>query len=347
MKDIDPLLHEAMANVKGPVDLHPSVSDVHRRARRHYRRRMVATAGAVACTGVATAALIIRRDTTSVSVSSGTDSSDLVESTLPPTTFVPDFGGSTTTFVTPQQTIDASFVWDALSNVQFDPSASGLVYPASSVNVDVMPTAEMFGCTTQECGAMFNYIVWHEIAHVLGFFDLQQMQGMNPGVDFGQPPHAGDVLQSVYSSYLGGLPATTIAVECCEAPAFTTPVSVNGNNETPTTLGIFDGIILIDGGAPDGAMEDAFQRLAGYDRTIIPGNGKTFEQTMLMPIGDNIAMATAVGAVLGIDGFDTWDPSLLATPIQGMVAVVIGPDYFDQVHNVSIATTTSSTSVGP
>ena len=40
MNDIDPLLHEAMANVKGPVDLHPSVSDVHRRARRHYRRRM-------------------------------------------------------------------------------------------------------------------------------------------------------------------------------------------------------------------------------------------------------------------------------------------------------------------
>ena len=75
MNDIDPLLHEAMANVKGPVDLHPSVSDVHRRARRHYRRRMVATAGAVACTGVATAALIIRRDSTSLSVSSATDPS--------------------------------------------------------------------------------------------------------------------------------------------------------------------------------------------------------------------------------------------------------------------------------
>jgi hypothetical protein len=302
---------------------------------------MAATAGAVACTGVATAALIIRRDSTSVSVSSPTDSSDLVVAS---TTYDPAVGGTTTTFVTPQQTIDASFVWDALSNVQFDPSASGLVYPASSVSVDVMPTAEMFGCTTQECGAMFNYIVWHEIAHVLGFFDLQQMQGMNSRIDFGQPPHAGDVLQSVYSSYAGGLPATTI-------PATTIVISGDGVNETPTTLGIFDGIILIDGGAPDGAMEDAYQRLAGYDRTIIPGNGKTFEQTMLMPIGDNIAMATAVGGALGIDGFDTWDPSLLATPIQGMVAVVIGPDYFDRVQNLPSTTntafSTTSTSIAP
>ena len=48
-----------------------------------------------------------------------------------------------------------------------------------------------------------------------------------------------------------------------------------------------------------------------------------------MPIGDNEAMATAIGGVFGIDGFDTWDPSFLATPIAGMVAVVIGPDYFD------------------
>jgi hypothetical protein len=344
MNDIDPLLRDAMASVKRPVGLHPSVSDVHRRARRHYRRRMVATAGAVACAGVATTALIIRRDSAHFSASSPAGSSEVVATTYPPFD-----GGSTTTFVTPQQTIDASFVWGALSNVQFDPSASGLVYPASSVNVDVMPTAEMFGCTTQECGAMFNYIVWHEIARVLGFFDVPQMQGMNPGTDFGQPPSAGDVLQSVYSSYSGG-PATTTTI-----PASTIYVPGDGVNETPTTLGIFDGIILIDGGAPDGAMEDAYQRLAGYDRTIIPGSGKTFGQTMLMPIGDNVAMATAVGGALGIDGFDTWDPSLLATPIQAMVAVVIGPDYFDRIQNasdpctrcVTVPTSTSSTSIVP
>ena len=86
--------------------------------------------------------------------------------------------------------------------------------------------------------------------------------------------------------------------------------------------------------APAGAMEDAYQRLPGYDRTIVPGTGKTTEQTMVMPIGDNSAMASSVGGCSGIDGLDTWDPSFLGTPIQGMVAVIVGPDYFDRVRRV-------------
>src|SRR6185295_19742937 len=136
MNDIDPLLHEAMANVKGPVDLRPSVSDVHHRARRHYRRRMVATAGAVACTGVATAALIIRRDTNSVSVSSAPDSSELGDVGLTSTTFLPFVGESTTVPVPSQVTIETSFVWTALANIQNDPAAAGLAWPVDSVNVD-------------------------------------------------------------------------------------------------------------------------------------------------------------------------------------------------------------------
>ena len=341
MNDIDPLLHEAMANVRGPVDLHPSVSDVHRRARRHYRRRMVATAGAVACTGVATAAFIIRRDTTSVSVSSATDSSDLVAAS---TTYDPAVGGITTVRVAAQTTIDAFFVWDALANIRSDPSAAGLVYPTDDVNADQMPTAEMFGCTTQGCGAMFNYVVWHEIARVLGFFDVQQMQGMNPGVDFGQPPHAGDVVQSAYPPYEGGVP-TTIA----EFPPAAITTTVDPANETPTTISLFDGVMLVDAGAPAGALEDGYGRLNGYNRTIVLGSGKTVAQTELMPIGDNVALATAVGGLLGIDGFDTWDPSFLATPIEGMVAVLIGPDYFDRVQNVSTAATAvaTTTSIAP
>jgi hypothetical protein len=329
MNDLDPLLHEAMANVKGPVDLHPSIRDVHRRARRHHRRRMVATVGAVACTGVATAALIIRRDSTS----SATDSSDLVVAS---TTYPPFVGGSTTVPVPSQTTIDAFFVWDALANIHSDPSAAGLAYPTDDVNADQMPTAEMFGCTTQGCGAMFNYVVWHEIARLLGFFGVPEMQEMNPGVDFGRLPRAGDVLQSVYSSYAGGLPATTTA----------STIVLPGVNETPTTIGIFDGVILIDGGAPAGAMEDAYQRLAGYNRTIAPGTGKTVAHTEVMPIDSNTAMAVPVGQLFGVDRFDPWDPTMVATPMQAMVAVVIGPDYFDLVQNVSTAVSTT-TSIAP
>ena len=64
-------------------------------------------------------------------------------------------------------------------------------------------------------------------------------------------------------------------------------------------------------------MEDlpATRRLQTAHRSR---HGQTSEQTILMPVGDNTAMATAVGGLLGLDGFDTWDPSLVATPRQAM-----------------------------
>jgi hypothetical protein len=170
---------------------------------------MAATVGAVACTGVATAALIIRRDTTTttqVASSGETDATDAPLGMVAPTTiYLPDVNGISATTMVPMstsRTIDPSFVWDVLLSLQNDPSAAGLVYPADTRDVDTMPTAEMFGCTTEECGAMFNYIVWHEIAAVMGFFDVQQMQGMNSGIDFSHLPRTGDVLQAVHSSYV-------------------------------------------------------------------------------------------------------------------------------------------------
>ncbi|MEY2554321.1 MAG: hypothetical protein QOC57_2181, partial [Ilumatobacteraceae bacterium] len=146
--------------------------------------------------------------------------------------------------------------------------------------------------------------------------------------DFTHLPNEGDVLVS--SSY----------------PAVLDPVNRNVN-ETATTIGVFDGIMLIDGGAPAGAMEDAYQRLAGYNRTIVPASGKPSPQTMVMPIpvGDNGPMASSVGALLGVGGLDTWDPSFLAGPLQGMVAVIVGPDYWDRVQQAPSTTSTSSTIV--
>ena len=88
---------EAMASVKDPTDARPSISDVHRRARRHNRRRMTATVGAVACTGVATAALLIRRDddSTKLVASSEPDATDVPIGTLAPTTtYLAGLGGS-------------------------------------------------------------------------------------------------------------------------------------------------------------------------------------------------------------------------------------------------------------
>lgn len=285
---------------------------------------MAATAGVVACTGVATVALIIRRDGVAPrSVASPADSTLAGE--LPSTNYLPDGGETTTTAVAFEQ-VHAWMVWEALSSAQTDPSGAALNIQRPSLDpstAEVMPTADQFGCTTPVCQAMFTYVVWHEIARRLGFADVYEMQAANPTVDFSVPPVEGQELQTAMFS--GPTVSTTI---------------LNGN-ETATTVSIFEGVILLDAGAPAGAMEDAYQRLAGYDRTIVPSTGKASEQTMVMPIGGNGPMASSVGGLLGIDGFDTWDPSYLGSPIQGMVAVVIGADYWDRVQGAPATSTTN------
>ncbi|MEP7204260.1 MAG: hypothetical protein ABI894_16735 [Ilumatobacteraceae bacterium] len=339
MNDLDPLISQAMARVAQPTDARPSVSDVHRRARRHNRRRMTATVGAVACAGLASAALLIRRDGDSTRTVASGAAGSTDEGVGATTTFPLALGGPTTLAMAPQLTIDASTVWDALANLEADPSAAGMALVPLPGDVDRahMPTAEMFGCTTDACATLFNYVVWHQVGSMLGFFDVQQMRDMNSGIDFSKLPQAGDVLQTVSSSFYP--PATTMP-----------------GDETPTTISVFDGVMLIDGGAPVGAMNDAFGRLAGFNRTIFPSSGKTVDKTVLMRSGINDSMASAVGSVLGIGGVDNWDASFVGDPSQGMVAVVIGPDYWDLVQNQSppvgaVYTTTSpaptSTSIQP
>jgi hypothetical protein len=318
MTDLDPMLREAMSRVRGPVNTRPSLTDVRRRARRRNRRHLVAVGGALACTGVATTALIIRRD--AVGPSAAGIPADTTSPVFESTTY-PLFGTPTSAPGSIQTGVSPQLVWNALAKGD-DPSGINAMFePVDPSATTVMPTPEQFGCSTDQCRAMFNYVVWHELAQTLGFPNLQAMQDMNPTVDFTQLPKEGDVLNT--SAY------TAVAEP------------TNTNDETPTTISIFDGVMLIDGGAPAGAMDDAYQRLAGFDRTIVPGTDRTVEQTMLMPIGGNDAMASAVGGLLGLDGFDTWDPSFLGTPIQGMVAVVIGPDYFDRVAGASTGATTT------
>jgi len=117
----------------------------------------------------------------------------------------------TTTLLIPpsaHRTIDAPLVWDALANLEADPSATQmeLVPVPDDVDRGQMPTAKMFGCTTDACATLFNYVVWHQIASMLGFFDVQQMRDMNSGIDFSLLPQEGEVLQTVYSSFAGPPP---------------------------------------------------------------------------------------------------------------------------------------------
>ncbi len=328
MTDLDPLLREAMARVEGPIDARPSLTDVRRRARRRTHRRMAVVGSALACTGVATAALVIRRDGLG-SPAAGISADASSPEPTPTTVYAPaGIFPTTSVFGAPTLTITASVVWDALWNARYDPSGAGReIGPVDQAAADVMPTAQQFGCTSGECASDVHL---RRLARDRQDHRLRRSRrdaGSEPGIDFSAPPVEGAVLQTPYSPVV-------------------VPPDASGN-ETPTTISVFDGVMLIDGGAPAGAMEDVYQRLAGYNRTIVPGSGKTVEQTMVMPIGGIDAMATSVGTQLGIDGFDTFDPSFLGAPIQGMVAVVIGPDYFDRVHTpVPTTPAPTTTSIG-
>ncbi len=195
MTDLDPLLRDAVASVRGPVGARPSLSDVRHRARRRNRRRMSVTAGVVVCAGVATTALIIRRDGMGSSVAGQSVPRDRSAAS---TLYQPDANQTTTIYGSPTMTIKSSSVWDALWNARYDPSGTALaIQPADQAAADVMPTPEQFGCTTNECRAMFTYVVWHELAKKVGFGgDVVAMKAFNPAIDFSIPPVAGAVLLS-------------------------------------------------------------------------------------------------------------------------------------------------------
>lgn len=353
MNDLDPLLRDAMASVRRPVDARPSLTDVRRRARRRNRRRTGVVAGALACTGVAATALIVRRDTSSPSagVAESADGSTLGsvgESTLTPTTlaYVPVSMYPTTVPGLSTRTIDASLVWSALQYLRNDPTAAGFVLPPQdSSSTDQMPTDDVLGCSTDSCRAMFPFVVWHAVALYVGYGgDVWAMQAANPNVDFSVAPVEGVVLQTPYQSEV--IPTT---INPTSVPITTTTMLADN---TTTTAAAFDGIILVDAGAPVGAMDDAYQRLAGYNRTIVPSAGKAAPRTMVMITAPNesvTSMASSIAnSLFGVYRLDPYDPTYVEGPITGIAAVVIGPDYWDVVSSVvNITQTTTTTIVGP
>jgi hypothetical protein len=186
---------------------------------------------------VATTALIIRRDSVGRTVTGQSGALEVVapDATLS-TIYQPGVGATTTTMLgLPDMTIRSSSVWDALWNARYDPAGDLLaIEPIDQAAADVMPTPEQFGCTSEECRGMYNYVVWNEIAHTLGFNDVRAMQAANPAIDFSTPPREGDVLQTAYS-------------DAVVPPTSTTMTTIEG-----IAISVAPSILLSDGGGPSG-----------------------------------------------------------------------------------------------
>jgi hypothetical protein len=340
MNDLDPILREAMARVHHPVDLRPSLRDVRRRARRHGRRRMAATAGALACTGVATAALIIRRDSGNASTSMLQDDAS---TTISPTTTMFLGFPQTTIYLgstpPPAFTVDSSLVWEALQIASQDPSGSALIPPDLTRNPDETPTPEMFGCTTTQCDAMFNYIVWNAIANRLGFQDVVAMQAFNPGVDFTQLPREGDVLQSaLYGIGPDGSVLPTSTTTTTTSPGVTDPCDTA---DPPTAL-------VVNASHTDGSAtwwRDALATNVPYVNFAEPANAIVPEARSRV-----LALAGSECEALHVAEFTTATEvetatietlqSLVAVPLpEGTAIVVLVGD--DQMSQMTGQTTTT------
>jgi hypothetical protein len=340
MTDLDPLLREAMAAMRGPVGARPSMGDVRRRARRHNRRRMTATVGVVACTGVATAALIVRRDSASTSVAGQT------ESTVPSATTISGvFLGATSTYpftTTTAEfahvTVDASMVWNALANLPNDPTATGLASPPADVDRGQMPTAAMFGCETDACAAMFNYVVWHELSRALGFFDIQPMKGYNPGIDFSQLPREGEVLQmpgfaAPPETTVVGEMTTPSTIACDQTAAAATVVVVNASHENGLAT-TWRGLLAAT--VPNASFADAVNAVAPepWSRVLaLPGFECPASQIASF-IGGGIEAATAESL-----------QSLMTSPLPAgtSIVVLVGDDKMEPAAGGSTAPATSTT----
>ncbi|MEY2580305.1 MAG: hypothetical protein QOE09_154 [Ilumatobacteraceae bacterium] len=198
MTDLDPMLREAFDRAGRSAGAEPSLADVIRRSLRRSRRRLAIAAGAMVCAGLAATALVIPRDS---QVSNGADQqapSTTLSAVASTTTSNPQpVTSAATVYPAPTLTLRPDIVWYALWNARHDLSGVALrLEPPDEAATKSMPTPEQFDCRTDACRALFNYVEWHEIARLLGFLDVTEMQASNPEIDFSQSPHEGDVLQS-------------------------------------------------------------------------------------------------------------------------------------------------------
>ena len=121
----------------------------------------------------------------------------------------------------------------------------------------------------------------------------------------------------------------------------------------PTTSGssdpsLADHVLVVDasGGTP-GVLNDLAARglTPHYE---LPAT-RTLEQTMVMPTGADVALAYQLLPIVGVGGFDTWDPTIIGgTMPDGIVAVlVIGQDWPAVGQGVATTTTVVCTPTTP
>ena len=179
MNDLDDLLTQAFAN-RPAADVHPSMPDVHRRARRHRRRRQAGLAGAAALVGVGLTAVTLnaRHDTQPLAATAPT---------VPTTTPLP------AALPTAQVTLDAATVWAAIDAALASDPAAARIELAADVDRTAMPNGSSFAGGDGELDGTAVFFVWSAIARSMRA-STEAIAAANPTVDLTAAPVDGTEL---------------------------------------------------------------------------------------------------------------------------------------------------------
>ena len=134
----------------------------------------------------------------------------------------------------------------------------------------------------------------------------------------------------------------------CE-PAGVYPLTttiVPGDYPTTTVAYFTEWVLIVDASGDPTAVDEVVARLGGANVDVVQAT-RSVEQTMVMPTGSDLDIAYSVVGWLGVDGFDTWDASLIPQGTLGddiAVVVVIGRDWQATTRPDQVSPTTPTTS---
>jgi len=237
MNDLDDLLTRAFAN-RPAADVHPSMPDVHRRVRRHRRRRHAGLVGAAALVGVGLTAVTLnaRHDTQPLAAAPPSVPAPPPVPAAPPTA---------------QVHLDPATVWAAIdAALANDPAAAGIGL-AADVDRTVMPSGASFAGGDGELDGTAVYFLWWAIAHSL-HTSTEAIAAANPAVDLTVAPVDGTELtvpDLMMCTSMAVVPPGEAAPSVGTAPVPERGVSVNTVIEAGPVTAV-DGTDAGSSGAP-------------------------------------------------------------------------------------------------
>ncbi len=117
-------------------------------------------------------------------------------------------------------------------------------------------------------------------------------------------------------------PTTTTFPTSMTFPAVTTSLVPSTGSSTIDPAVLVEQVLVIDASGGAASMTEVATLLGATPRYAMVAT-RTFDETMVMPVGADVTAAFALLERFGVGGFDTWSPDLVAGAVPDGVTVVL------------------------